>query len=141
MDEGGRRSCGMDPLIKNLVGGAAKPPDVAPIAGYLGGKTADGRCRIYVDDTLDFFDFDTEDVVHIERVDERFGGSSVVWLNDKAQLERSSGHTDASEDEFLHGDVAETPLLKAHFISKSRGGGSDSRLWRWSRRAKRWVCI
>jgi hypothetical protein len=135
--------CPQDSLVEALVEDPANPPKLATLAGFLGASARDDSCRVYVDPTLgDWFDVNKSDIVHVVRLpgdDDAFGGSSVVWVRQDATLERSPAYFAEHEGEFLQGDISGEVGYAAYALR--RGGSAQSRLWKWSKQKKRWVCI
>jgi len=98
-----------DPIVDRIVPDPSAPPDVRVLIGFLGRSNREGRWRLYGTPGFDdYLEFDEADVVHRHSFEEHGDrlGSSVVWIERKANVQRVRTVSREAQADFLHGAIA-----------------------------------
>lgn len=96
-----------DGLPESLVDDPSHPPRTVAFGGFLGQSHNDRFVRLYLDEELrEWFDVAEADILHSERYGEGTLQRTVLWVDQRATLERRQAQPEDVHGEYLKGDVA-----------------------------------
>ena len=91
-----------DGLPDHLASDGSQPPRTIAFTGFLGASHLEGHVRLYLDEELrEWFDVRTADILHIKRYGEGDLSGTVIWVDQRTNLERRRPVPEAFDGEYL----------------------------------------